>query len=64
LNQRIWRFRVTRFSALLVVRYESGDEVGLHMDLGEGNCDRKLAFVQLSPVDSYEGGVLAFGLPL
>jgi PKHD-type hydroxylase len=65
LNEQIWRFDVTRFTTVLAVRYQSGDEVGLHMDLGQQYCDRKLAaFVQLSPEDGYEGGVLAFGLPL
>jgi hypothetical protein len=34
LNDRIWQFHVTRFSYLLVVRYDSGDEVGLYA-LGE-----------------------------
>jgi hypothetical protein len=65
LNEQIWHFHVTRFSDLLVFRFETGDEVGLHMDLDMEHCDRKLvAFVQLSSVHSYEGGVLGFGLPV
>lgn len=65
LNEQIWRFDVTRFSEMSVVRYETGDEVGLHMDLNMEYCERKLAaLVQLSPAGSYEGGMLGFGLPL
>jgi predicted 2-oxoglutarate/Fe(II)-dependent dioxygenase YbiX len=63
LNERIWRFHVTRFSRLQVLRYEIGDEVGLHIDLDYGSADRKLvALVQLSTPDAYDGGVLRFGL--
>jgi len=65
LNKQIWRFHVTRFSELSVVRYETEDEVGLHMDLDMESCDRKLvALVQLSPTPSYRGGALGFGLPV
>jgi PKHD-type hydroxylase len=35
------------------------------MDIDMEHCDAKLsALVQLSAADSYEGGVLGFGLPL
>jgi predicted 2-oxoglutarate/Fe(II)-dependent dioxygenase YbiX len=65
LNERIWHFHVTHFGDLMVVRYEAGDEVGLHMDLDMEYCDRKLAaLVQLSPADAYQGGTLGFGLPI
>ena len=64
LNQQIWRFELTDFSEMSIVRYEAGDEVGLHMDLDMEFCDRKLAaLVQLSPAGDYEGGTLGFGLP-
>jgi len=65
LNERVWRFRLTRFSGMFIIRYEAGHEVGLHMDLSHEFPDRKLmAIVQLSAADSYEGGVLGFGVPL
>ena len=65
LNERIWHFDLRRFSELSVVRYEAGDEVGLHIDLNMEYSDRKLnALVQLSPEDAYGGGTLGFGLPV
>lgn len=64
-NNRIWGFRVTGFSGLSVLRYEPGDEIGLHVDLTEGHNDRKLmAFVQLCEPDTYAGGEFGFGTPL
>jgi hypothetical protein len=64
LNDRIWRFHITGFEDLGVLRYEEGDEVRPHADLGGQYCDRKLlALVQLSPPDAYRGGELGFGLP-
>jgi predicted 2-oxoglutarate/Fe(II)-dependent dioxygenase YbiX len=65
LNEQIWRFNLTRFTAIGLNRYERGDEVSLHLDLGQKYNNRKLvALAQLSPPDAYEGGELGFGLPL
>jgi hypothetical protein len=56
LNNEIWRFHITSFGPLVLHRYESGDRVGLHVDLVTDYCDRKLAaIVQLSAPDAYRG---------
>jgi PKHD-type hydroxylase len=60
LNERIWRFDLTRLSKVLVVRYGQTDAMKIHTDLEN---DKKLAVVlQLSPTDAYEGGMLELGL--
>jgi len=63
LNDRLWRFEVSDIGPVVILRYEVGDQFGLHIDFGRGYLDRKISMVvQLSPPDAYEGGVLEFGL--
>jgi PKHD-type hydroxylase len=63
LNERLWRFHITRMCEFWVVRYERGDQLGQHIDLTEEYSDRKLVgLVQLSPPGTCEGGVLSYGL--
>jgi PKHD-type hydroxylase len=61
-NEQVWHFKITKFT-LSLLRYESGDESGPHVDPVGEYCDRKLAAcVQLSPADAYHGGALGVGL--
>lgn len=63
LNDRLWRFDVSDIGPVVILRYDPGDQFGLHIDFGRGYLDRKISMVvQLSPPDAYEGGVLQFGL--
>ena len=63
LNDRLWRFDVSDIGPVVILRYEVGDQFGLHIDFGRGYLDRKISMVvQLSPPDAYEGGVLEFGI--
>jgi PKHD-type hydroxylase len=63
LNDRLWRFDVSDIGPVVILRYDPGDQFGLHIDFGRGYLDRKISMlVQLSPPDAYEGGVLEFGL--
>ena len=64
LNERIWKFDLTHISETFIVKYESGDRVDRHMDLGIDRADRKLVLlVQLSAADAYVGGAVDYGLP-
>jgi PKHD-type hydroxylase len=63
LNDRLWRFEISDIGPVVILRYDPGDQFGLHIDFGRGYLDRKISMVvQLSPSDAYEGGVLEFGL--
>ena len=62
LNHEIWRFDITEFLNVDILRYEVGDRVPLHVDLGINTYDVKLGvFVQLSPGNAYKGGTLRYG---
>jgi PKHD-type hydroxylase len=63
LNSRLWRFDISNIGPVVILRYDAGDQFGLHIDLGRGYLDRKISMiVQLSRPDAYVGGVLEFGL--
>jgi hypothetical protein len=63
LNSQLWRFDISDIGPVLVLRYDLGDQFGLHIDFGRGYLDRKLSMiVQLSPSEAYTGGMLEFGL--
>ena len=63
LNSQIWRFDISDIGPVVLLRYDPGDQFGLHIDFGRGYLDRKISMiVQLSQPDAYTGGVLEFGL--
>ncbi|MGO8868687.1 MAG: 2OG-Fe(II) oxygenase [Alphaproteobacteria bacterium] len=63
LNRKIWRFEITHLSRVAILRYDEGDRFSQHVDLAPPHCDRKIGvFIQLSPPEAYEGGVLEYGI--
>ena len=64
LNAQIWRFDVTGWSDVFLIRYGAGDRLAQHSDLNDDHCDFKITMLlQLSPADAYDGGTLEFGAP-
>ncbi len=64
LNRQIWRFDITDWSDVLIIRYGVGHRLPKHSDLNEEVSDYKITMLlQLSPGGAYEGGVLEFGTP-
>lgn len=64
LNRQLWRFETSRSGDLLILKYDPGDQVFWHIDLGEASPTRKLMlFAQLSPPDAYQGGDIELGPP-
>jgi PKHD-type hydroxylase len=64
LNRQLWRFETTKSGVLVVLRYDPGDQITWHTDLGEAYPTRKLMLmVQLSSPDAYQGGDLELGHP-
>ena len=64
LNRQIWRFDITGWSDVLIIRYHEGHRLPQHTDLYEEVCDYKITMLlQLSPPDAYQGGDLEFGTP-
>jgi predicted 2-oxoglutarate/Fe(II)-dependent dioxygenase YbiX len=63
LNRKIWRFDLNRLSEIGILRYDKGDRFPRHSDLQAPYCDRKIGvFIQLSPPETYQGGVLEYGV--
>ena len=63
LNQEVWRFDITGFTTISILRYDVDDQVTLHTDLQGDCCDLKLGVVlQLSSSQAYEGGTLEYGV--
>jgi len=62
-NFRIWKFDIVGlFEQIELIRYQAGDFVSWHQDIGNGaSSARKLAVsIQLSPPESYTEGNLEF----
>ena len=63
LNRKIWRFDITRLGTIVILRYDEGDRFQQHVNLAPPHCDHKIGvFIQLSPPEAYEGGVLEYGV--
>ena len=59
LNKKIWRFDITGLGTIVILRYDEGDGFPQHVNLAAAYGDHKIGvFIQLSPPEAYEGGVL------